>query len=140
MPHASGLPGPLDGVRVCDLSTILAGPYCTMLLGDLGADVVKVEPPTGDPTRSYGPPYLGPPDPATGQPTESGYYLSVNRNKRGMRLDLRSVAGREALGRLIAESDVLVENFRVGALARLGFGDEDVAQLNPLIVHLSNTG
>src|SRR5436190_6863570 len=97
-------PGPLAGIRVLDLSTVLAGPYCTMLLGDLGADVIKVEPPTGDPTRLYGPPYAGSPEPgvayAAGDPRatpgyrgESAYYLSINRNKRGLALDLPSDAG-----------------------------------------------
>ncbi|MEO7119077.1 MAG: CoA transferase [Candidatus Limnocylindrales bacterium] len=124
-------PGPLAGLVVCDLSTVLAGPYCTMLLADLGADVVKVEPPGGDPTRLYGPPYVA---------GESGYYLSINRNKRGVRLDLKQDAGREALRRLIARSDVLVENQRPGGLDRLGFPDDELARINPRLVHLSITG
>src|SRR4051794_32128589 len=83
--------GPLEGLVVCDLSTVLAGPYCSMLLGDLGADVIKVEPPDGDSTRGWGPPWVGPPD--AGQPRTAAYYLAVNRNKRGLRLDLQTAAG-----------------------------------------------
>ena len=111
-----------------------------MLLADLGADVVKVEPPEGDPTRLYGPPYAGPADPEAGYPGESGYYLSVNRNKRGIRLDLRTRRRPEVLRRLIERSDVLIENFRPGSLERLGFDDADLEALNPRLVHLSITG
>ena len=120
-------PGPLDGLVVCDLSTVLAGPYCSMLLGDLGADVIKVEPPGGDPTRRYGPPFVPPKDesggstpvsPASG---ESGYYLSVNRNKRDIRLDVWArQRGPRCWSGSLAASDVLIENFRPGAFARLG--------------------
>lgn len=132
--------GPLAGLVVADLSTVLAGPYCTMLLGDLGADVVKVEPPDGDPTRLYGPPYAGEPDPARDYLGESGYYLSMNRNKRGIRLDARDPRGHDVLERLIGRSDVLVENLRPGALGRLGFSDDALAELNPRLVHLAITG
>jgi crotonobetainyl-CoA:carnitine CoA-transferase CaiB-like acyl-CoA transferase len=122
-----------------------------MLLGDLGADVVKVEPPTGDPTRLYGPPYVGAPEPGAVYPPddprsdpgyrgESAYYLSVNRNKRGLALDLRGEHGREALRRLIARSDVLIENFRAGAFDRMGFTDAELERLNPGLVRLSITG
>ncbi|MFV2064258.1 MAG: CaiB/BaiF CoA transferase family protein [Chloroflexota bacterium] len=135
-----GLDGPLAGVLVTDLSTVLAGPYCTMLLADLGADVVKVEPPEGDPTRRYGPPYAGPTDDETGYPGESGYYLSTNRNKRGIRLDLHTADGRGVLERLIARSDVLVENLRPGSLDRLGFGEAALEELNRSLVHLSISG
>src|SRR4051795_1532290 len=107
-------PGPLAGIRVADCSTVLAGPFATMLLADLGADVVKVEPPDGDVTRTWGPPWVG--DASAGTRT-AAYYLSVNRNKRSIRLDLKQDAGREALRRLIARSDVLVENHKVGGLA-----------------------
>ncbi|MBA3779046.1 MAG: CoA transferase, partial [Chloroflexi bacterium] len=123
--------GPLHGVVVCDLSTVLAGPYCTMLLGDLGADVIKVEPPSGDPTRGYGPPFVG---------GESSYFLSINRNKRGLTLDLRQEDGRDVVRRLIGRSDVLVENFRAGAFAELGFTEDALRQLNPALVHLAITG
>lgn len=143
--------GPLAGILVTDLSTVLAGPYCAMLLGDLGADVIKVEPPDGDPTRLYGPPYVGSPVEGTayapGDPRdgpgyrgESGYYLSVNRNKRGIRLDLRTDGGREVLRRLIARSDVLVENMRPGSFERLGFDDEVLDDINPRLVHLAVSG
>jgi crotonobetainyl-CoA:carnitine CoA-transferase CaiB-like acyl-CoA transferase len=132
--------GPLDGLVVTDFSTVLAGPYCAMLLGDLGADVIKVEPPDGDPTRLYGPPYAGPADPDTGYLGESGYYLSINRNKRGMRLDARSPSGRDVLERLIARSDALIENLRPAAFERLGFGEAKLEKLNPRLVHLAITG
>ena len=91
--------GPLAGIRVADCSTVLAGPYCTMLLADLGADVIKVEPPEGDATRGWGPPWVG--DEAAGTRT-AAYFLAVNRNKRSIRLDLRGDPGREVLRRLLA--------------------------------------
>jgi crotonobetainyl-CoA:carnitine CoA-transferase CaiB-like acyl-CoA transferase len=129
--------GPLTGIRVVDCSTILAGPYCTMLLGDLGADVVKVEPPEGDATRGWGPPWVG--DEAAGTRT-AAYYLSVNRNKRSLRLDLSRDAGREVLRALLRGADVVVENFRVGGFERLGFSDAALAELNPALVHLAISG
>ncbi len=134
MPHPTG---PLAGIRVTDCSTVLAGPYATMLLADLGAEVVKVEPPEGDGTRGWGPPWVGSEEDGT---RTAAYYLSVNRNKRSIRLDLKTALGREALGRLIARSDVLVENFRVGGLERLGFGDAALKELNPDLVHLAISG
>ena len=121
-----------------ELSTILAGPYCAMVLADLGADVIKVEPPEGDPTRGYGPPWVGPAQ-ADGERI-AVYYLSVNRNKRSLRLDLHSAAGMEVVRRLIGKSDVLIENFRPGALDRLGLDDTALAALNDKLVHLSITG
>jgi formyl-CoA transferase len=147
----NGTSGPLAGIVVCDLSTVLAGPYCTMLLADLGADVIKIEPPDGDGTRAWGPPYAGAPeagaayeahDPRarSGYRGESAYYLAINRNKRDLRLDLKPEGGREVLRRLIARSDVLVENYRVGGLERLGFSDEELERLNPRLVRLSITG
>src|SRR5678815_4652273 len=99
---------PLSGIRVLDLSRVLAGPYCTMVLGDLGADVVKVESPEGDETRGWGPPFVK---------GESAYYLCVNRNKRSIIVDFKSRAGRKTLHELVRRSDVLVENFRPGTLA-----------------------
>jgi crotonobetainyl-CoA:carnitine CoA-transferase CaiB-like acyl-CoA transferase len=137
--------GPLEGLVVCDLSTVLAGPYCSMLLGDLGADVIKVEPPDGDPTRRYGPPFMAPRDgsvPVAGAAGdgESGYYLSVNRNKRGIRLDVGTQAGAQVLERLLVASDVLIENFRPGSFERLGFDDERINAINPRLVRLSITG
>ena len=127
--------GPLAGIRVVDCSTVLAGPYATMLLGDLGADVVKVEPPDGDATRGWGPPWVG--DAAT---RTAAYALAVNRNKRSIRLDLRADAGREVLRRLLERGDVLVQNFRAGGLERLGFDDAALARLNPALIHLAITG
>jgi len=129
--------GPLHGVRVVDCSTVLAGPYCTMLLADLGADVVKVEPPEGDATRGWGPPWVG--DEAAGTRT-AAYYLSVNRNKRSIRLDLSTAAGREVLWRLLDGADVVVENHRVGGFARLGFPDGELARRNPGLIHLAVSG
>jgi crotonobetainyl-CoA:carnitine CoA-transferase CaiB-like acyl-CoA transferase len=122
---------------VVDCSTVLAGPYCTMLLGDLGADVVKVEPPEGDATRGWGPPWVGKAD---GGPPTAAYFLAVNRNKRSVRLDLKTRAGREVLRRLLGRGDVLVENHRVGGFARLGFDDATLEQINPSLVHLAISG
>ena len=150
-PRPDAPPGPLAGLVVCELATVLAGPYCGMLLADLGADVIKVEPPEGDGTRAWGPPYAGAPEPGVeygaGDPRarpgyrgESAYYLSVNRNKRSLRLDLRLSSAREVLERLLARSDILVENHRVGGLDRLGFPDERLAALNPRLIHLAITG
>jgi crotonobetainyl-CoA:carnitine CoA-transferase CaiB-like acyl-CoA transferase len=129
--------GPLAGIRVIDCSTVLAGPYCTMLLGDLGADVVKVEPPEGDATRGWGPPWVG--DEAAGTRT-AAYYLAVNRNKRSLRLDLSSEDGREVLRRLLRTGDAVVENYRVGGFAKLGFPDDVLRELNPGLVHLAISG
>lgn len=135
MPGAST--GPLAGIRVIDCSTVLAGPYCTMLLADLGADVIKVEPPEGDATRGWGPPWVG--SEADGTRTAT-YYLAVNRNKRSIRLDLSGEAGREVLRQLLRGGDVVVENHRVGGFARLGFSDEVLRELNPDLIHLAISG
>ena len=131
-------PGPLAGLRVIDCSTVLAGPYCTMLLGDLGADVIKVEPPEGDATRGWGPPWVG--AVADVGSRTAAYYLAVNRNKRALRLDLKTADGVAILRRLLADADVLVENFRVGGFERLGFNEAALAELNPALVHLAITG
>jgi crotonobetainyl-CoA:carnitine CoA-transferase CaiB-like acyl-CoA transferase len=128
-------PGPLAGLVVADCSTVLAGPYATMLLADLGADVVKVEPPEGDATRGWGPPWVG-----EGANRTAAYYLAANRNKRSLRLDLKTEAGRAVLRRLLARADVLVENHRVGGFARLGFDDAALEALNPRLVHLAISG
>jgi formyl-CoA transferase len=126
------MPGPLSGTRVVDLTRALAGPYCTLLLGDMGADVVKIElPETGDETRQWGPPFIA---------GESSYFMSVNRNKRSVTLDLKSEAGLEALRRLTAKADVLVENFRPGTMERLGLSYEQARQLNPSLVFCSVSG
>ena len=125
-------PGPLEGLVVADFSRVLAGPFATMLLGDLGADVVKVEHPEGgDETRGWGPPWYG---------GHSTYYLSVNRNKRSVALDLKSDKGRRAARALAARADVLVENFKAGALERMGLGYEEVARDNPRLVWCSISG
>jgi crotonobetainyl-CoA:carnitine CoA-transferase CaiB-like acyl-CoA transferase len=129
--------GPLAGVRIVDCSTVLAGPLCTMLLGDLGADVIKVEPPEGDATRGWGPPWVG----SEGDGTRTAaYYLAVNRNKRSVRLDLSSEAGREVLRDLLRDADAVVENQRVGGFPRLGFSDEALEAINPRLVHLAISG
>ncbi len=145
VPDPGSLPGPLSGTLVIDCSTVLAGPYCTMLLGDLGADVVKVEPPEGDATRGWGPPWVRvPPVGGRGPAGQSGqvatYYLAVNRNKRSLRLDLKQEHGREVLSRLLGRADILVENGRVDAFTRLGFAQEDLERLNPRLIHLAITG
>jgi crotonobetainyl-CoA:carnitine CoA-transferase CaiB-like acyl-CoA transferase len=123
---------PLDGLRVLDLSRVLAGPYCTMVLSDLGAEVVKIERPgIGDETRTWGPPFVE---------GESAYFLSVNRGKRSVVLDLRGERSRAAFMRLAAEADVVVENFRTGGAEALGVGFEQVRALNPRVVYCSITG
>jgi formyl-CoA transferase/CoA:oxalate CoA-transferase len=129
--------GPLAGIRVIDASTVLAGPYCTMILADLGADVVKVEPPDGDATRGWGPPWVGSEIDGT---RTAAYFLALNRNKRSIRLDLRQPAGADILRRLLAGADVFVENLRPESLDRLGFGDAELAAINPRLVHLAVTG
>ncbi len=122
---------PLAGIRVVDLTRVLAGPFCAMILGDLGADVVKVERPSeGDEARTFPPFDAG----------ESVYFLSVNRNKRSLALDLSEEAGRQVLWRLIERADVLLENFRPGVMARLGFSAQDCARRNPRLVYCSVSG
>jgi len=128
--------GPLTGTVVVDLSRALAGPHATMMLGDMGARVIKVESPgVGDESRHWGPPFVGPDD----EPV-STYFLSANRNKESVQLDLKSDEGRRGLERLIERADVLVENFRPGVLDRLGFGLDRLNELNPRLVLLSISG
>ncbi|MDF5757101.1 CoA transferase [Spongiactinospora sp. TRM90649] len=123
---------PLAGVRVADFSRVLAGPYATMLLADMGADVVKVEHPEhGDETRAWGPPEVG---------GEAAYYLSVNRNKRDIALDLKHPEGRAIARRLCEGADVVIENFRPGVAERLGIGYESVRETNPGVVYCSISG
>src|SRR5919198_10110 len=123
---------PLAGLRVLDLSRVLAGPYCTMILADLGADVVKVERPgVGDETRGWGPPYAG---------GESAYYLSVNRGKRSCAIDLSTEEGRRLAFELCARAHVVIENFKVGTAARMGLDRASVAERNPKVVYCSITG
>ena len=128
----SAAPQPLAGIRVLDLTHALAGPFCTMLLGDLGADVIKVEAPgDGDHARRWGPPFVN---------GESTYFLSVNRNKRSVALDLKLEAGQRAAVDLALASDVLVENFRPGTAARLGLGWDDLHERRPQLVYASISG
>jgi formyl-CoA transferase len=122
---------PLHGILVLDLSRVLAGPYCTMVLGDLGADVIKVESPEGDETRHWGPPF------AAG---ESAYYLCVNRNKRSIVIDFKTEDGQEILHSLIQKSDVLVENFLPGTLARFALDYQSASAINPNLIYCSVTG
>ena len=132
----AGAGGPLAGTLVVDLTRALAGPHAGMMLGDLGARVVKVETPaTGDDTRGWGPPFVGPAD-----ARQSTYFLSCNRNKESVALDLKSERGREVLTALLARADVLLENFRPGVLDRLGFSTARLAALNPRLVVLSISG
>ncbi len=121
----------LQGIRVLDLSRVLAGPYCTMVLGDLGAEVIKVEPPEGDDTRAWGPPFAG---------GESGYYLCVNRNKRSIVVNLKTDEGKAVLRDLASKSDVLVENFRPDTLKKYGLDFEALHELNPRLIYCSISG
>jgi crotonobetainyl-CoA:carnitine CoA-transferase CaiB-like acyl-CoA transferase len=127
--------GPLSDLVVLDLTRALAGPHAGMMLGDLGARVIKIEPPTGDDTRSWGPPFVGPED-----ARESTYFLSANRNKESLVLDLKDPADADVLARLVQRADVLMENYRVGVLDRLGFPVSRLHELNPGLVVLSITG
>jgi crotonobetainyl-CoA:carnitine CoA-transferase CaiB-like acyl-CoA transferase len=130
---------PLEGVKVLDLSRVLAGPYATMVLGDLGADVLKVEhPERGDDTRHWGPPFAA--DGAGGEAGESAYFLSVNRNKRSVGLDLKDPGDVELVKQLAAGADVLIENWRRGALEKLGLGYEALQGANPALIYCSITG
>jgi formyl-CoA transferase/CoA:oxalate CoA-transferase len=123
---------PLDGVLVVDLTRVLSGPYCTMLLADMGARVIKIEQPgRGDDTRAWGPPFQG---------SESAYFLSINRNKESLTLDLKRPEGRGILDRLIDRADVLVENFRPGTMARLGLAYDALAKRRPSLVYCSISG
>lgn len=132
----SGGAGPLAGVVVVDLTRALAGPHASMMLGDLGARVIKVEPPTGDESRGWGPPFA--PDSDGGQ--HSTYFLSCNRNKESIALDLKSDDGAAVLAGLASRADVLIENFRPGVLDRLGFTVARLQEINPGLVILSITG
>ena len=132
-------PGALQGVRVLDLSRVLAGPWCTQTLADLGADVVKVERPgSGDDTRGWGPPFLK--DSAGNDTAEAAYYLGANRNKRSITVDLAHPEGQALLRRLAAQCDVVVENFKVGDMARYGLDAATLRALNPRLVYCSITG
>ena len=124
--------GALAGIRVLDLSRILAGPYCTMLLGDLGAEVIKVEQPgTGDGSRQWGPPWVG---------EESAYFLSINRNKKSLTLNLKHPEGLSIVKQLVARADILVENFLPGTMQELGLGYEQIAEQHPGLIYCSISG
>ncbi len=124
--------GPLAGIRVIDLTRALAGPYCTLMLGDLGADVVKIEEPRrGDEARRWGPPFVH---------GESAYFMSVNRNKRSLTLDLKAAAGQQILRELVQRADVLVDNFTPGTLARLGFPYDALQGIQPALIYCTITG
>jgi formyl-CoA transferase/CoA:oxalate CoA-transferase len=123
---------PLTGLRILDLTRILSGPFCTMKLGDMGAEVIKIEQPvTGDETRRWGPPFVH---------GESAYFLSVNRNKKSVTLDLKSKQGKRILAGLIGRSDVVVENFRAGVMEKLGFSYRNMRRINPGIIYCSISG
>src|SRR6202165_6170893 len=124
--------GPLAGGRVLALSRILSGPFATMIFADLGADVIKLESPTtGDDTREWAPPYQG---------DQSAYFLSVNRNKRGVAVDLKTDSGRDIALRLADRADVLMENFRPGTAGRLGLGYDELSARNPRLIYASISG
>lgn len=122
--------GPLAGVKVLDLSQMLAGPYCSMMLSDMGAEVIKIEPIGGDQTRNQGPHFA-----EDGDPHFGGYFHSVNRNKSSVALNLKEPAGREILLRMVKDADVLLENFRLGVMERLGLGYEQLREINPRLVY-----
>lgn len=126
------MPGPLHGIKIVDLSRVLAGPYCTMILGDMGAEVIKIESvDSGDETRGWGPPFLE---------GESAYYLCANRNKQGMTLNLKTQKGKEILQKLIFNADVVVQNFKPGTLERMGFGYKQMKEVNEGIILASISG
>jgi crotonobetainyl-CoA:carnitine CoA-transferase CaiB-like acyl-CoA transferase len=124
--------GALAGIKVIDLSRVLGGPYCTQMLGDHGAEIIKIEPPQGDETRTWGPPF---------KDDAASYFIGVNRNKQGVALDLSKPAAREVLFRLLADADVLVENFKIGTLERWGLGYQEVLQHRfPRLIHCRISG
>jgi crotonobetainyl-CoA:carnitine CoA-transferase CaiB-like acyl-CoA transferase len=132
-PWMNRMSGPLHGIKVLDMSRVLAGPWAAQLLGDLGADVVKVERPhRGDDTREWGPPWL-----TVGESRESAYYLSANRNKRSITIDLGNPRGAGVLRDLAAESDILIENFRVGTMQRFGLDAPVLTEMNPRLIYCS---
>ena len=135
MNESVGACGPLAGIRVLDLSRVLAGPWATQVLGDLGAEVLKIEQPgKGDDTRHWGPPFL---DDGSG---DAAYYLAINRNKRSLEIDIAKPEGAEIIRKLALESDIVVENFRVGGLAKYGLDYASLAQLKPDLIYCSVTG
>jgi formyl-CoA transferase/CoA:oxalate CoA-transferase len=122
---------PLEGIRVLDFTRVMSGPFATMLLGDLGADVIKIEPPGGDDTRGWGPPWIG---------GDSAYFMSANRNKRSIIIDLKKLEGKEVVKKLVEKADVVVENFRPGVAEQLGIGYDHLSKINPRIIYCSISG
>jgi formyl-CoA transferase len=123
---------PLSDIKVLALSRVLAGPYCSMMLGDLGAEVIKVElPQAGDDTRHWGPPEAG---------GEAVYYLCLNRNKRSLTVNMKTAPGREIIRKLALQSDILIENYKCGTLQKMGLGYEDLRRENPRLIYCSITG
>jgi formyl-CoA transferase len=139
MKHSLLTPGALDGIRVLDLTRVLAGPWCTQLLGDMGAEIVKVERPLeGDDTRAWGPPFLK--DPDGRDSNEAAYYLSANRNKKSIAIDIASKEGQDQIRDLMMHCDVVVENFKVGQLARYGLDYAALKKVRPDVIFCSITG
>ena len=133
------MPRPLSHIRVLDLSRVLAGPWASQNLADLGAEVIKVERPgVGDDTRGWGPPWFK--DSAGKETRDSSYYLSCNRGKKSITLDISKPEGQAIVRELAAKCDVLIENYKVGTLARYGLGYEDLRQINPRLIYCSITG
>ncbi len=129
-------PQALDGIRVLDFSRVLAGPTCTMLLGDMGADVIKIEHPTrGDDTRHWGPPWV-----SDGDDRQSAYFISVNRNKRSVTINLKDERGRDIIRELVKSSHIVIENFKQGQMASFNLGYDDLKAINPALVYCSITG
>ena len=132
LPNPNGMPEALEGVRVLDCSQILAGPFCSMLLADMGADIIKIEKPNGgDDTRRMGPPFID---------TESAAFLAMNRNKRSIVLNFKEQSGVQAMKTLVKDADIVIENYRTGTMARLGLGYEDLKNINPGIIYCSISG
>lgn len=130
---------PLNGIRILDMTRALAGPYCTMMLGDLGADIIKIErPEVGDETRGWGPPFVG--KPFGNYPGESAYFIAANRNKRSVTINIQSKEGQEIIRKLARGCDVLVENYRTGDLDRLGLGYTDLHTMHPRLIYCSVSG
>jgi formyl-CoA transferase len=139
LPAGKGLarsPGALAGLKVIDLTRVLGGPYCTMILSDHGADVIKIEPPQGDEVRDWGPPFAEGPDGTR----DASYFIGVNRNKRSLALDIGKPAGRDVLLRLLEDADVLVENFKPGSMEKWGIGYETLSARFPRLVHCRVSG
>ncbi len=131
--------GPLTGLRVLDISRVLAGPWASQMFADMGADVIKIERPgAGDDTRKFGPPWIV--DPATGEQIDAAYYASANRGKRSVTLDIASPRGREIAHALVATTDIMLENYKVGALAKYGLDYAAVAAISPRVIYCSITG